>query len=193
MNWISEPLVYFYCARNTAEPERGNPAEILRSILRQLSCPGPGLSIVELVQRKYMKLQHDDGCEPRKLTFDETKSLIIEISKAFSSITIIIDALNECNPDTRSDLLDALKEIALQSKRPIKILFSSQDDKIIDSQLSDSLHVHIREGDNADDIKRFVEYQVEKSIRKKRLLGGSVSPELKMHLTSSLVESAQGM
>jgi hypothetical protein len=192
MNWISMPLVYFYCARNTAEPERGDPREILRSILRQLSCPAPGLSIWEPAQRKYMALQHD-GCEPRKLTLDETRKLIVEISKTFSLITIIIDALNECNPDTRADLLDALKDIVLQSEKPMRILVSSQDDKDLVSQLSDSLHVHIRESDNAGDIKRFVEDQVEKSIRKKKLLGGKVPAELKQHLKSTLVDNAHGM
>jgi hypothetical protein len=34
---------------------------------------------------------------------------------------------------------------------------------------------------------------VEKSIRKKKLLGGNVSAELKNHLMSTLVDSAQGM
>ena len=192
MNWISEPLVYFYCARSTAEPERGNPEEILRSILRQLSCPAPGLSIWEPVQRKYMALRYD-GCEPRKLTFDETRKFIVERSKTFSLVTIIIDALNECNPDTRSDLLDALKEIALRSEKPVRILVSGQDDTDLVSQLSDALHVHIREDDNADDIKRFVEDQVEKSIHKKKLLGGNVPAELKKHLMRTLVDNAQGM
>lgn len=32
------PIAYFYCARNISEPQRADPDEIMRSILKQLSC-----------------------------------------------------------------------------------------------------------------------------------------------------------
>lgn len=187
-----DTLAYFYCARNTGEQERGDPEEILRSILRQLSCPAPGSPILESVQQKYRELR-DEGFESKKLTLNETRKLILDITQIYPRITIIIDALNECNTDKLPDLLDSLEEIAEQSPNPVKIMISSRDDEGLARQFSNSVHLHIRETDNADDIKRFVEHQVEEAISKKRLLGGEVSAELKEHVIRTLVTGAQGM
>lgn len=187
-----DALAYFYCARNTGEQERGEPEEILRSILRQLSCPAPGSPILELVQQKYQELR-DEGFESKKLTLNETRKLILDITQNYPRITIIIDALDECNAEKQPDLVDSLKEIAEQSPNPVKIMVLSRDDEGLARQLSNSIHLHIREIDNADDIKQFVEDQVEEAISKKKLLGGEVSAELKEHVIQTLVTGAQGM
>lgn len=166
INRDSEYVAYFYCVRNTAEPERGNPEEILRSILRQLSCSDPIFPIHELVQKAYIDIQ-DQGFGPRKLTLDETSKLIIDVINTYSSVTIVIDALDECNVDTRSTFLGALKDISKESATPVKILVSSRDDGDTLFLLNDSLQVRIGEEDNAVDIERFVHHQVEECIRKK--------------------------
>jgi polyhydroxyalkanoate synthesis regulator phasin len=185
-------LAYFYCARNSGEQERGDPEEILRSILRQLSCPAPGFPILEAVQQKYRELR-DEGFESKKLTLNETRTLILDIAQNCPRITIIVDALDECNADKLPDLLDSLKEIAEQSPNPVKIMVSSRDDEGLARQLSNSVHLHIREIDNADDIKRFVEDRVEEAISEKKLLGGKVSAKLKEHVIQTLITGAQGM
>ena len=193
INRDSEYVAYFYCARNTAEPERGNPEEILRSILRQLSCPDPVFPIHELVQKAYVDMQ-DQGFGPRKLALDETSKLIIDVINAYSSVTIIVDALDECNTDTRSKFLLALKDISAKSATPVKILVSSRDDGDLLSQLNDSPQVRIREEDNAVDIERFINHQVEECIRKKEILmGGDVSEELRQLLIDKLIGGAKGM
>lgn len=185
-------MAYFYCVRNTAEPERGNTEEILRSILRQLSCSDPIFPIHELVQKAYIDIQ-DQGFGPRKLTLDETLKLIIDVINTYSSVTIVIDALDECNVDTRSTFLRALKDISKESATPVKILVSSRDDGDILFLLNDSLQVRIGEEDNAVDIERFVHHQVEECIRKKEILRGGVSEELRQLLIDKLIEGAKGM
>src|SRR2546423_4530877 len=101
-----ELLAYFYCARNMAEPERADPAEILRSILRQLSCLGSGAAIRESVVKKY-KESEDDGFCPHRLTVEETVKLIIDITET-DPVTIIVDALDECTEGLRLELLEKL-------------------------------------------------------------------------------------
>ena len=124
---------------------------------------------------------------------DETLKLIIDVINTYSSVTIVIDALDECNVDTRSTFLRALKDISKESATPVKILVSSRDDGDILFLLNDSLQVRIGEEDNAVDIERFVHHQVEECIRKKEILRGGVSEELRQLLIDKLIEGAKGM
>ena len=124
---------------------------------------------------------------------DETSKLIIEVINAYSSVTIIIDALDECNADTRSRFLRALKDISKESATPVKILVSSRDGRDLIFQLNDSPQVRIGEEDNAVDIERFVNHQVEECIQSKEILRGAVSKELRQLLINKLIGGAKGM
>ncbi|OCK79032.1 hypothetical protein K432DRAFT_300680, partial [Lepidopterella palustris CBS 459.81] len=191
-NFGSQSVAYFYCARSTSERERGNPEEILRSILRQLSCPGPNFPICQPVRLKYGELPCA-GFRPRKLTLDESTQLILEVVKSYLSVTIILDALDECNQETLSDFISALKKIVQQSTSTVKVLVSSRASKDIVSQLGDLPQLRIQSHDNADDIKRFVDRRVEEYIQDKKLLGGDVSVQLKKHVIETLAGGAQGI
>ena len=57
-NMASAPIAYFYCVRNAAEPERADPDEIMRSILKQLSCSNSGLPVREPVAK--IRLESED-------------------------------------------------------------------------------------------------------------------------------------
>src|SRR3981189_1798694 len=81
-NVASAPMAYFYCARNTAEPERANPDEIMRSILKQLSCATLQQPIREPLAGTYKQRKEEadnDGCEPTKLTLTECVELILAL------------------------------------------------------------------------------------------------------------------
>src|SRR4051794_27099677 len=112
-NTASEPIAYFYCTRNAAEEKRADPDEIMRCILRQLSCSTSDLPIREPVAKKYKEMKKeadDDGCDPAKLTVTESVELILALLES-NPVTIIIDALDECDPARRGELLSALDEI----------------------------------------------------------------------------------
>lgn len=47
------PLAFFYCTRESSEPGRANPTEVLLSILKQLSCRDPGGPIISSVAAMY--------------------------------------------------------------------------------------------------------------------------------------------
>ena len=117
------PVAYFYCTRNAAEPQRAEPEEILRSILKQLSCSELELPIREPVVQEYMKRRREadlDGSEPENLNVAETVKLIISIIED-NPATIVIDALDECQPERRRDLLTALDDIIKTvASRPTK-------------------------------------------------------------------------
>ncbi|KAM3075671.1 hypothetical protein ACMFMG_007803 [Clarireedia jacksonii] len=189
------PIAYFYCTRNPAEPERANPDEILSCILKQLSCSTSDLPIREPLVNSYQirkKEAEDDGCDPLRLTTAECVDVILALLKENPGI-IFIDALDECDPLRRHELLEALDIIITRSENLVKVLVSSRDDNDIVCRLENSPNVHISASDNEEDIIRFVHWEVERSIRNKRLLTGLVSDDMRSKVTSVLTHGAHGM
>jgi hypothetical protein len=107
--------------------------------------------------------------------------------------TIIIDALDECDPARRHELLTGLDNIIQQSASLVKVFVSSRDDNDIVCQLNHSPNLFIRASDNSEDIERFVHSEVAQCIKDKRLLSGRVSEGLKSRIIATLSDGAQGM
>ena len=188
---VRQGLAFFYCNRNDAEPERANPEDILRSIVRQLSISGPHARFSKVVAEKYKerKCKHfADG----PLRLDECVDLIIKLTQQYTSTTIIIDALDECDVYTRHNILTALSSI-MQHGLSTKIFVSSRDDKDITLRLSDLPNLYIKASNNAKDIDRYVHFKVEQAVADKRLLDGNVSLATVQLISNRLTGKAQGM
>jgi KAP family P-loop domain len=188
-------MAYFYCARNPAEPQRADPDEILRSIVKQLSCTKPDLPIRSPIPQEYEKRKEEaecNGSEPTKLSVDESTEIILALTE-INPVIIIIDGLDECDTSRRYELFKAFETIINESANLVKIFVSSRDDTDIVCNMEDSSNILINARDNSDDIHRFVHSEVERSIADKRLLNGQVSDDLKSHIIKTLVEGAEGM
>ncbi|CAG8979473.1 hypothetical protein HYALB_00012073 [Hymenoscyphus albidus] len=189
-------LAFFYCTRNASEPERADPDEIMRSILKQLCCTKVVTPVREPLVSKYKELKEesdDDGVEePPKPTCDECVDLIISLLESIPA-TIILDALDECDPDRRHELLLACDKIIQRSVNVVRIFVSSRDDGDIVCRLEKSPNVYIKTEDNHKDIKRFVLSEVGQSIAEKRLQAGIITEGLRKRIVDTLVEKSQGM
>ncbi|KAL8792738.1 MAG: hypothetical protein Q9195_004625 [Heterodermia aff. obscurata] len=189
------PTAFFYCARSTAEPERGQPAEILGAILRQLCSSKPDMPIKGPVAKEYKtrRQKADDDCSRvRKLSVEDCTRLITELTKD-NPATIIIDALDECDEDTRHELLEALEMLVGESTELVRVLVSSRDDVDITLRLDSCKNVSISADCNARDIERFVVSEVDRLISKKLLLDGHINKRLRDKLINTLTSRAQGM
>jgi hypothetical protein len=180
------PVAFFYCANNSSEPARRNPEEILRCIFRQLLDPN---AVQDVGKKYYSRKANGLG----KLNIEESTAGIIELSKQYPTFTIVIDAFEECCPNTRWKLLDALQKIVADSVMPVKVFISSRAHVNIPTKLRDRPQICINEKDNAEDIKNFIEYQVEQSIENRIMLDGQISPELRLRVVETLTKGAQGM
>jgi hypothetical protein len=107
--------------------------------------------------------------------------------------TIIIDALDECDPEERYNWLSALDTIVSQSASLIRLFVSSRNDGDIVCQLEESPNIFIRASDNFTDIARYVQEEVSKAIKQKRIVRGNVSPETKQLIIETLITGSQGM
>ena len=169
------------------------PDEILRCVLEQLSSSEVSEPIREPVVNKYEeKKRGAKGRNPEKLMLDETVDTILALLET-NPATIVIDALDECDPGSRGELLDALDTIICDSASLVKVFVSSRDDGDIVCRLANSPNVFIQASDNKVDIERFVGTQVAEAIKKKRLIKGNVSEQLKGQIIETLIDGAQGM
>ncbi|RFU26523.1 hypothetical protein B7463_g9825, partial [Scytalidium lignicola] len=184
-------FAYFYCARDPAEPNRANPLEILRCIARQLSSPSPATSVQQATLVKY-KEELDKGFALRRLNFNDTLSLILELTNE-NAATIVIDALDECDPESRHELFKAIGKITQRSSNIVKVFVTSRDDGDIVCHLEGSPNIYIDSQDNAKDINRFIAVEIEKAIDENKLLHGNVSDNLKNLIINTLQDGAQGM
>jgi len=188
-----DPLpVYFYCTRSAAEPERSEPDVVLASILRQLSCVEPGKALLPPVVEKY-KTQ-GEGFKSRGPRLEDSLDLVKTLTEAYGVTTIIVDALDECNPETRQSLLDAFEEILQESAGLVKVLVSSRDDQDIVWRFRDSPNFNITSNRNTQDIENYVRTETEKLVEKGRLLRHSRARNKMQELVIDRVsQGADGM
>ena len=179
--------VYFYCTRSAAEPERSDPHAVLASILRQLSCVKPGAPILSPVIEKYKR--HGEGFKSNGLDLDDSRDLIIRLIEDYSMTIIVVDALDECDPVRRQNLLDAFEHILKESVGLVKIFVSSRNDQDIVYTLREYPDMEISSDKNTADIKAYVETETMRLVRTGQLLRNSRAKE---KMTASIMEKISG-
>ena len=184
---------YFYCSRNTAEPTRSDPEKILASIARQLSSFQTGQALLPPVTDLY-KRKESEAFASGPLRVDESCELILQLIEQYPMVTIIVDALDECDPCKRRDCLRALERILRDSSSLVKIFVSSRNDQDIVSRLQHYPNLEIQSDRNGSDIAAFVESQTKFLIDEGDLLRYS-DDQKKMEglIVSKVTTDAGGM
>lgn len=172
-------LAYFYCIRNSAEPERSHPDKVIRSILKQLSFSDVDQTIRDQVVTSYREREIEaKGSQVEPLIYKETVDIILELLQDNSAV-VIIDTLDKYNPTLHHRLFLALSRLIEKSATPLKVLVSSRDNRDIVHRLTNSPNLYINTSDNRKNIQDYVNVQVSQAIDKERLLCGVVSESLK--------------
>lgn len=164
----------------------------MSAIVKQLSCVQVGSDL----QTPIVSLYNDRkkaGFSSNSLLFQESLALIISLSRSYPQISIVIDALDECDPLKRGKFLASLETIIKSSVGLVKIFVSSRDDNDIVRRLDGVPNLWIEATDNRDDIKHYVETEITRCINGGELLNGVVKRELKQRIIESLTNGAQGM
>ena len=154
-NENDEGLAIFYCKRD--EELRRNPVSILHSLVRQLTTSA--FSRITLrkpnVQEDIKDLYQKHRIHGSDLTMEVCKSLLLLFTNLYPRTTIILDALDECDKDSRSSILDVIEYIIQESTKPVKVFISSRRDGDIREWLRQNVNIDIQATDNGDDIARF--------------------------------------
>ena len=168
---------------------------MLRAILKQLVCYNSLWQEASPTAQEYRarKTQADEeGLEISSLDISETTDQLVKIA-SYMPVTILIDALDECRPDRRHELIKALDLLLQKSAHLVKVFVSSRDDIDIALKLEKHPNIYINVDDNEDDIERFIRGEIEKAQNDRRLLKGTISPDLKRLMIRNLISKAGGM
>ncbi|KAF5257091.1 hypothetical protein FOXYS1_12402 [Fusarium oxysporum] len=187
------PPAYFYCSRSPAEPARADPEAVLASIARQLSCLKPGHALLQPTIAVY-DAHEEEGFAAESLRLHETCTLIMRLSENYPMLTIILDALDECNPATRESLVSTMEHILKESPCLVKIFVSSRDDQDIVYRLRHYPNLEISSHKNSGDIAKFVESETGRLMNSGKLLRySSAQQALKQKIIQRVASDAQGM
>ncbi|KAL7267013.1 hypothetical protein RUND412_010412 [Rhizina undulata] len=184
---IENGVAYFYCKHG--ENDRQDPVSILSTIVKELSILGPKGSLPESVVSAFHEHQSKSGI----LQLSESQTLISSLAENFVRTVIVIGARDECDKESRIELLSALDLILNSSAGVINFFITSRDADDILLQLEGAPNVYIHSSDNSGDIATFVRAEVKKCISKKLLLRGSVAPEIKEYIIEKITNGADGM
>ena len=131
------------------------------------------------------------------LSISESCELITKLIEEYALTTIVIDALDECDPETRWELLEALENILHHSVSLVKIFVSSRDDSDLKRGLQSYPSLFLTSDRNLNDIQTFVGRETDRLVARNRLLtyiiSGSTKEELKRLVKTSVVKGADGM
>lgn len=122
----------------------------MSAIVKQLSCLKAGFALQKQVVSMY-NARKSSGFSSNSLAFKESLDLIISLADTYTQISIVIDALDECDPQERRKFLDSLQTI-IKTSRLVKIFVSSRDDDDIIRRLDGVPNLWIEARDNEDDI-----------------------------------------
>ncbi|KAJ5357020.1 hypothetical protein N7517_011629 [Penicillium concentricum] len=180
----NEGFAFFYCDKN--EPRRAQSLSILQSIVRQLSTTANN---PESTQTKLCELYNKCRSAGSAFSLGQCNEQIHASLDIYEKTTIVIDAMDECNPDSRDELIEALNSFVSQSnKRQVKVFVSSRPDPDIEVQLQNALNTGINASDNKGDIREYLNVELDKLARKTPFIG-----RLKAKIVDTLLERCQGM
>lgn len=184
-------VAYFYC--NGSEQQRTKMQEILGAIASQLSFIGvdklPETALTEAYDAQKKDAAENNAIQVDRLSVKGLTDLIPKVVGDRKAI-MLIDALDECAE--KSELLKSIKTI--MERASVKVIISGRSEVCQDMPKDEfPVQIQIGQGDNEDDIRKYVTSEVDRAISDRRLLRGKVNDELKETIIRKLNDSAQGM
>lgn len=157
-----EGFAYFYCNQN--EKARRSPLSVLQSYVRQLSNVAHGPDKILANLRKTCSETKKRGSD---LSFDDCKQLLLDAINIYPRTTLVLDALDEldeCASDssTRVQLIETMKTLLTEAKRPLKIFISSRPDHDNWKKFRTLPNIEVYTKENQVDIAKFLEAKVKK-------------------------------
>ena len=188
-------LAIFYCSNDKARTgrrdvfSRSDPEEALRSIVSQVSTARR--EVAPIVAEKFENFGPSSD-RPKTLDYVDCMETLVDISRT-TSITIVLDAFDECDQDKAPILLRHLEEIIRQSSN-VRVFISTRPFPAIEKHLAASPSIEVTKERNGRDVREFIERTLEDRMQNQKPLNGEVvDPALKRTITETLSARAGNM
>lgn len=178
-----EGFAFFYCNRN--EKERRELLPILQSYTRQLST---ATRHPRDIRKSLQDLCHEKRRGASVLDSKACQEQLLESANLYPKTTLVLDALDECDWDTRDRLVETINFLLSRSERPLKVFISSRPDPDIQRQFQSRPNIEVQATNNQADIEKFVNEEIAKHSRWSKM----ASP-LKGKILNTLLTGSKGM
>lgn len=173
---------------NRNEDARRNLEKIFRSFVKQLSISSsPNDLQASLVQLYHQK--REAGFSSQTVTIEESEPLLLKLMTAYTHTVLVLDALDECEPPVRAQLIEIFNRLIDKAHR-LKIFVSSRRDSDITYQLGKEANVGIEATDNKNDIGKFVSHTIKEAQARRR---NPIPKDLQDEIIQVLLEKSGGM
>lgn len=160
----------------------------MRAFVKQLSVRSDASEIQDCLLQLYNN-KKKSGFSSNKMTIEDCELLIPQLIKAYSSSTLVLDALDECDPQSRGELMHVLNRLVENADR-LRIFISSRPDYDLKLQLKKNANVGIESTDNHDDIKKFVTEAIAFDAKNRPK---PIKEPLRQKIIQTLLEKSNGM
>lgn len=140
------------------------------------------------MQKQLQELFREAKLNGSDLSLDVCKNHLLELVNLYSQTTIVFDALDECDPVSRWQLVSAIQDLISKSKRPIKVSISCRRKDYVKRHFTSWPNIEIRAKDNQGDIEKFINIDVDWPRQ-----WGPISLSLRKVIIEILFERSQGM
>ena len=189
----NEALAFFYCDRN--EKDRGNALSIFRSHVRQLSTSAIYPDSMQVKLKELCRRAEESGTA---LSFETCQEQILASLDIYDQVTLILDALDECDRKSQYELIEAFRLLVRESKNTLKVYIASRPSPETEAQFHGTEEEYKAEGDvtgttiqashNAPDIRKFLEQELDKLSKQAPFM-----MRIKNRVVERLLEHSQGM
>ncbi|CAI7659227.1 unnamed protein product [Penicillium glandicola] len=186
INFLTPPCASFYCQDSPSEPDRASPVHILRCILKQLA------AVLSVYERRVEDAERN-GTETRELELNECVDLFPDVT-ATSPAYIAVDAIDELPDEDRAIVLEALKQVMVNSASVIKVFITTRDNVHLDTLLdSETKKIRVTSTHNHDDVNAFIEGQLNAAMKKHCILNGNAPTDMLELISQALVKGSGEM
>jgi len=170
-------VVFLYC--NYKEREDHTLPNLMASILHQL------LQSLPSVSEEIRLLYNHHKKRMTRPSLNDLSALIRGRVAAYSKVFLVVDALDECTEDSRSDLVTEVHRLPVG----VHFLCTSRFVPDIENIFRAASRIEIRAND--EDVRRYLEAQLQKESRLKRHV--DAEPHLREEIVSTIIVKVQGM
>ncbi|UKZ53535.1 hypothetical protein TrVGV298_007327 [Trichoderma virens] len=173
-----EGFAYFYCS--LSDPARRNPTSIYQSYIRQLA---QLYHYPRRIHKSIFNLYYKAKREQRSLSFNECRTALSELLNSYPQTTLVLDALDECEVETRKVLMLDLNSLVTAAERPVKVYIASRMEVDIIRNLRHGSDISIDPSYGKGDIEKYIEQEMRLLSNKWKSVSESVRAKVSRTIT----------
>lgn len=158
----------------------------MNSILMQLATTGEG-SILSPVLELHKKKRRS-AFAPGSPLFAETVAVLQEVLSKYQNVTVIVDALDECEPKARKNLITEFNSLIDSANNSLstvfKLFISSRRNEDIVNAFENTPKLALEATDNREDIAKFISDGIDPL---------PIRPVLKEEISRTLQNKSEGV